>query len=163
MTPGRCFKYPNPALTPQHVFPIIKSTNPNYDFEDDIPDNNHDHHIINIEDLPSASSVLAILPPKAQQTHVIYTKIQKLSRLHNVPYGFFNRTTWRPQSDPPFPVIGLPRSRWDKNQFAVSTGSKPVWVDLVVNNLDEGAHPFHLVREYVNTYIHQDYLLQEYI
>lgn len=29
--------------------------------------------------------------------------------------------------------------------MAVSTGQEGGWVDLVVNNLDEGAHPFHLV------------------
>jgi hypothetical protein len=41
------------------------------------------------------------MPPKAQQTHVVYTKVEKLSRLMNIPHGFFNRTTWEAQSDPP--------------------------------------------------------------
>ncbi|KKA24127.1 Ferro-O2-oxidoreductase [Rasamsonia emersonii CBS 393.64] len=147
-----CFKYPNPALTPRHVFPIIKqSINPTAEgfFTKELEsEKQNPTQIIDITKIPSASSVLAVLPPKAQQTHVVYTKIEKLSRLHNVPYGFFNRTTWRPQSDPPVPLIGLAREKWDENQFAVSvsrTGrEEPVWVDLVVNNLDEGAHPFHL-------------------
>lgn len=75
----------------------------------------------------------------------MYTKIEKLARLHNVPNGFFNRTSWRPQADPLAPLITLPRQKWDRNQLAVVTGPKPEWVDFIVNNLDEGPHPFHLV------------------
>lgn len=100
---------------------------------------------INLEDVPSAPSILQNLPPKAQQTHVVYTKIQKMARNHNIPEGYFNQTTWKPQSDPPAPLAGLPRERWDSNQLALSTGPEAAWVDFVVNNLDEGPHPFHLV------------------
>lgn len=75
----------------------------------------------------------------------MYTKIQELSKNHNVPYAFFNRTSWKPQSNPSTPLLYLPRDEWDENQLSISTGLDPVWVDLVVNNLDEGAHPFHLV------------------
>jgi hypothetical protein len=108
----------------------------------DLDDNRH----INIEKVPSASSVRAVIPPKAQQTHLVYTKVEKLSRLANIPHGFFNRTTWKLQSDPPYPLAGLARKQWDKHQLTVATGPEPEWVDLVINNLDEGAHPFHLVR-----------------
>jgi hypothetical protein len=108
-------------------------------------DSDNDRHI-NIEKVPSASSVRAMIPPKAQQTHLVYTKVEKLSRLANIPHGFFNRTTWKAQSDPPYPLAGLARKQWDKHQLTVATGPEPVWVDLVINNLDEGAHPFHLVR-----------------
>lgn len=128
-------------MNPTQTFPIneIKQK-----FEKTpIPDERAHH--VDIEKVSSASSVLAALPPKAQQTHVVYTKIEKLAKNHNVPYGFFNRTSWRPQSDPPAPLIALPRQKWDKNQLAISTGPEPIWVDLVVNNLDEGPHPFHLV------------------
>ena len=33
-----------------------------------------------------------------------------------------------------------------KAQLSISTGPDPVRADLIVNNLDEGLHPFHLVR-----------------
>lgn len=105
-----------------------------------------DNQQINIEKIPSASSVRAVIPPKAQETHLVYTKVEKLSRLANIPHGFFNRTTWKKQSDPPYPLAGLARKQWDKNQLSIATGPEPIWVDLVINNLDEGAHPFHLVR-----------------
>lgn len=99
-----------------------------------------------MEQIPSAASILRDLPEKADQKHVVYTKIQKKSMNHNIPQGFFNQTVWKPQQSPRAPLISLPRSQWDNNQLAISTGPEPMWVDLVVNNLDEGPHPFHLVR-----------------
>lgn len=85
---------------------------------------------------------------------MVYTKIEKLSINHNVPYGFFNRTSWGPQIDTP--LIDIPREKWDKNQLVLSTGpttsrrlssdqDKDLWIDLVVNNLDDSGHPFHMV------------------
>ena len=58
-----------------------------------------------------------------------------------------NRTSWSPQSYPPFPLLSLPRSQWDKNQlipYIPFTPSSPLWIDIIINNLDDGAHPFHL-------------------
>jgi len=45
--------------------------------------------------------------------------------------GFMNRTSWSPQS-----WIPLPTSIAGSNLFT--------WVDIIINNLDDGAHPFHL-------------------
>lgn len=103
-------------------------------------------HHLDIQEVPSAPSIIQAIPPTAQQTHVVYTKIQKMARHSNKPFGYFNQTTWRQQQDPPVPLTYLPRSKWDKNQLAISTGSTPTWIDFVINNLDEGSHPFHLVR-----------------
>ncbi|KAJ9209949.1 CAZyme family AA1 [Paecilomyces variotii] len=145
-----CFKYPNPALTPSHTFPIyynsasIPISNINSQPPPPPPSTPNDSSHIDIERASSASSILASLPSKAQQTHVVYTKVEKLARLSNVPYGFFNRTTWKPQADPPTPLISLPRQQWDRNQLAVVTGPEPEWVDFIVNNLDDSSHPFHL-------------------
>jgi hypothetical protein len=36
-----------------------------------------------------------LIPPIAQQTHVAYTKIQKMARHSNKPFGYFNQTTWK--------------------------------------------------------------------
>ncbi|KAJ5088689.1 hypothetical protein N7456_012305 [Penicillium angulare] len=139
-----CFKYSNPALTPTQTFPIKYGA----------ASVNRDSHLllpslqvrvnINLDETPSSRSALRDLSAKAEQAHVVYTKIQKMARNHNSPLGFFNQTSWSPQQDPHVPLIGLPRTKWDANQFAITTGSDPVWVDLVVNNLDEGSHPFHL-------------------
>lgn len=76
---------------------------------------------------------------------MVYTLLSKLSSNNYVPFAFFNHTSWRPQADPPLPLISLQRENWDKNQFIIKTSSRASWVDLVVNNLDEGPHPFHIV------------------
>ena len=61
----------------------------------------------------------------------------------NKPLGFVNHTVWQPQSPP---LLSLNRSSWDENQFVpfIGSGSKPTKVKLVINNLDDGSHPFHL-------------------
>jgi hypothetical protein len=87
------------------------------------------------------------LPPSADLALVIYTTTLKLSRLSNIPHGFMNKTSFKPQSSPPCPLISLPRSQWDLHQFAPfisSSFTSPKWIDLVINNLDDGGHPFHL-------------------
>lgn len=86
----------------------------------------------------------------ANHTVLLYTKMEILARLGNVPVGFINRTTWAAQSSPPEPLVDLDRVDWDKNQLVpwipISRDqSSPSWVDIVVNNLDEKGHPFHLV------------------
>ncbi|CAG8005243.1 unnamed protein product [Penicillium salamii] len=136
-----CFKYANPALTPNQSFPLDSRSRslPTAATESEVK-----VHHLDIQEVPSSSSIIQAIPPTAQQTHVVYTKIQKMARHSNKPFGYFNQTTWRPQQDPPFPLTYLPRSKWDKNQLAISTGSIPAWIDLVINNLDEGSHPFHL-------------------
>ncbi|KGO38739.1 Multicopper oxidase, type 3 [Penicillium expansum] len=131
------FNYANPALTPDQTFPI------NYR-SDAVEGPPIEAHHLNIGEAPSAPSILSSIPPTAQQTHVVYTKIQKMARYSNKPFGYFNQTTWKPQQDPPIPLASIPRTRWDANQFAITTGPEPTWIDLVVNNLDDGSHPFHM-------------------
>ncbi|RHZ59047.1 uncharacterized protein CDV56_108430 [Aspergillus thermomutatus] len=134
-------RYLNPALSAEQTFLITtdKTTSPQADSSNSKP-----YPKLNLETIPSSQTILSSLPKHANQTHVVYTKIQKLSKNHNVPYAYFNRTSWKPQSNPPSPLLYLPRDKWDENQLSIATGPDPVWVDLVVNNLDEGAHPFHL-------------------
>jgi FtsP/CotA-like multicopper oxidase with cupredoxin domain len=98
---------------------------------------------------PSAdmNDTTSIIPQEADQTILLYTKTQKLAKYSNHPMGFMNRTSWSPQSSPALPLISLPRSSWDANQlipFIPLPSSTPLWVDLIINNLDDGAHPFHL-------------------
>ncbi|KAJ5625031.1 multicopper oxidase-domain-containing protein [Penicillium lagena] len=141
-----CFKYINPALTPEQTFLINylpSSSSPESEAKGKKSEPTI-RNTINLDDIPSSPSVLKNLPPKAQETHVVYTKIQKMARNSNMPFGYFNHTSWRTQQDPRVPLIALPRSQWDENQFSITTGKETQWVDLVVNNLDEGPHPFHL-------------------
>lgn len=143
------FKYPNPALGSQGVqrFPIdllppTASSIPTYISTIDVTES------IDLNLVTAPSSIR--LPEKADMTFVLYTATQKLSHLHNVPHGFMNETTWSPQGNPQLPLISLAREQWDANQFVPKidrskfSGTNGPWVDLVINNLDDGGHPFHL-------------------
>jgi hypothetical protein len=79
---------------------------------------------------------------------MIYTAIEILNRLKQIPHGFINHTTWVPQS---LPLVSLDREIWDAHQLVPWTGSEPVWVELTINNLDSNGHPFHLVRLSLHT------------
>lgn len=143
------FKYPNPALTDSQSFPIqfhgTKSTGI------------HVSHLAeDFFDLRTANSPIARNehpPTKANMTMVLYTTTVKLAHLSNVPHGFINQTSWKPQASPTGHLLSLPRSQWDTNQFvphipvvreSAADNASPLWIDLVINNLDDGSHPFHL-------------------
>ncbi|KAH8434239.1 uncharacterized protein LDX57_011877 [Aspergillus melleus] len=150
-----CFNLPNLALTPTQTF--LTSSLDERDHYHPRPRprilTSADVPPLDISRIPSSQEALFHLYTSrgvSPQTHVVYTKVEKLSIKHNIPYGFFNRTSWAPQRDPPLPLSLLPKEKWDENQFSITTTSvndsnaDSVWVDLVVNNLDEGGHPFHL-------------------
>ncbi|KAF2499368.1 hypothetical protein BU16DRAFT_614808 [Lophium mytilinum] len=138
------FRYPNLALAATHIYPVIISTDsqtetanrPSQRVKPTI-----DIQLLKSTHLPTA------LPLTGDHTLVVYTTTLKLSRLSNIPHGFMNHTSHKPQSSPPFPLLSLPRSQWDSNQFVPflpSTPEHPQTIDLVINNLDDGGHPFHL-------------------
>jgi FtsP/CotA-like multicopper oxidase with cupredoxin domain len=148
------FKYPNHALRPDQSFPVFQSTGSasSTNNDDDLNETpirlDADAHF----DLALASAKASTefrelsvqLPPTAEQTILLYTKTQKLSINANHPQGYMNRTSWIPQSPA---LISLPRSSWDGNQlipFIPTNVSDPIWVDIILNNLDDGSHPFHL-------------------
>ncbi|KAG4438160.1 hypothetical protein IFR05_006371 [Cadophora sp. M221] len=136
------FKYPNQALRQNQTFPVFGShAKP----DDDLPQQISFNHFY----LSTARSAPTpdTLPATAHQTILLYAKTQKLSISNNHPTGFMNRTTWSPQSNPSLPLISLPRSQWDDNQLIPHIPTSPsseTWIDIIINNLDDGAHPFHL-------------------
>lgn len=141
----------NKALAPTHNFPISFLPNPRnirrgHPFRASQFSGGEGY--FNISSASGRDLPPDLLPAVADQTILIYTKIEVLARLGNVPRGFMNRTTW-PQASHKKPLIELSRSEWDKNQLVPWVGidgnSRARWVDIVVNNLDERGHPFHLV------------------
>ncbi|KAH7400450.1 multicopper oxidase family protein [Cadophora sp. MPI-SDFR-AT-0126] len=136
------FKYPNQALRQNQSFPV-------FDFvptsNKDLPMESSSNHF----DLATAHGAprSGTIPPTAHQTLLLYAKTQKLSISNNHPSGFMNRTTWSPQSNPALPLISLPHAEWDENQlipYIPLSLESETWVDIIINNLDDGAHPFHL-------------------
>jgi hypothetical protein len=104
-----------------------------------------------LETADSSVDLSRILPLEVQTTILFYVKTQKLSRFNNEPRGFINHTSWAPQRPP---LLSIPRLQWDKNQLVPyiaippavkdDNGYATAWVDIVINNLDDGSHPFHL-------------------
>lgn len=135
------FKYPNLALKDVQSIPIdIQSTNVSTSFR---PTALQAARRISLQLLVAAHP--PELPEEADMTIVVYAATQKLAHLHNKPYGFINNTSWKPQSPP---LIDAPRKTWDRNQLIadIASGSNAggPWIDLVINNLDDDGHPFHL-------------------
>jgi FtsP/CotA-like multicopper oxidase with cupredoxin domain len=142
------FRTPNLALSTSQSFPIRIS--------DLKPDTNGPDEPVHF-DLGEVQShgITERMPPRlTDATFVLYTTTLKLARLSNVPRGFMNHTTWEPQSPP---LISIPRSQYDSHQLVpnISITSPPSWVDIVLNNLDEDNHPFHL-------HGHDAYILQTF-
>ncbi|PVH75797.1 multicopper oxidase [Cadophora sp. DSE1049] len=136
------FRYPNQALRQNQSFPVFDSDTVSDQDLSLEPSSNH-FDLATAHGAPSSDTI----PPTAHQTILLYAKTQKLSISNNHPTGFMNRTTWSPQSNPAQPLISLPRSEWDENQLIPHIPLSPdfeTWVDIIINNLDDGAHPFHL-------------------
>ncbi|KAF7196718.1 Iron transport multicopper oxidase fetC [Pseudocercospora fuligena] len=137
------FKYENPALTLTHTFPLhwngrFRKRQARRELKSIVVER------FDTQTATSAEDQSAVLPPAAQHTVLLYAVTQKLARLDNEPRGFINQTTWRPQSPS---LNALARSKWDDNQFVPHipyNKHSPVWVDIILNNLDEDWHPFHL-------------------
>ncbi|PSR82485.1 multicopper oxidase-domain-containing protein [Coniella lustricola] len=79
--------------------------------------------------------------PEPEVKLVIYSAVEILNHLNNIPTGFINRTHWSQQEEP---LLSLERSEWDDHQLVPWTAAQPKWVELVINNLDSTGHPFHL-------------------
>ncbi|TVY24202.1 Oxidoreductase [Lachnellula hyalina] len=141
------FKYPNPAMRPNQSFPLVSSAQVSSEEIKMHEIEQRMHFDLATATAPETHDYGDHLEEVAEQTILLYTKTQKLAKLSNHPTGFINRTSWAPQTSPPFPLLSLPRNQWDANQLVPwipSSAESPSWVEIIVNNLDDGAHPFHL-------------------
>ncbi|CAG1980275.1 unnamed protein product [Fusarium graminearum] len=134
------FGYPNEVLNPVQDFPI-------FDHGNKIPSRknqeSNETQVLDPQNLKAAAKIVDI-PSVADHTILLYAKIEKLAHMDYEPVGFINHTSWKPQYPP---LISQNRSSWDDNQlipFITTSREKPTRVDIIINNLDDGAHPFHL-------------------
>ncbi|RMZ86630.1 hypothetical protein DV736_g6142, partial [Chaetothyriales sp. CBS 134916] len=144
------FKYPNPALNSIQAFPVKATLDSRSHRHISKPDMEY----YNLQAATSKSSLFAASWLEEPLKFVIYTTTLKLAKHHYIPMGFINHTSWAPQETPPKPLISLPREQFDRNQLSpniplfMNDGERPEssqgWVELVINNLDDGGHPFHL-------------------
>jgi FtsP/CotA-like multicopper oxidase with cupredoxin domain len=143
------FRVPNLALSTSQTFPVHI-----LDLKSDDNGPREPLHFDLREVRSQGFRGTKLLPTLAKHTFVLYTTTLKLARLSNVPHGFMNHTTWEPQSPP---LISIPRSEYNSHQLvpSIPISSPPAWVDVVLNNLDDDNHPFHL-------HGHDTYILQTY-
>lgn len=123
------FKYPNSALTSIQQFPV-RAEPP--------------RKVLPAPAAISSPPKTPDIPATADVTILLYSATQILSHLDNVPHGFLNHTSWKPA---PTALIATNRTDWDTNQlvpFVPCVSNRHLWVDIVLNNLDEDSHPFHL-------------------
>lgn len=129
------FKYANPALSTVHEFLIQP------EFTNISPRSRRRQ----TESSPAQTDFQGqSVAHGVNKTIVLYSKTLKLSHLANVPHGFINHTSWTP---PKSPLISTDRAQWDDDQLVPQipyNASQPLWVDIVLNNLDEDSHSWHL-------------------
>ncbi|KAM0668557.1 hypothetical protein ACQRIU_002119 [Beauveria bassiana] len=92
------------------------------------------------------------------ETAVYYTTIKNRATHENRPAGLFNHSSWIVKDAFAPPLLAVDEGRWADlakepsplQNFTVSAfetsaaGAPTRWMDLVVNNLDDKGHPFHL-------------------
>ncbi|KAJ6442213.1 Multicopper oxidase family protein [Purpureocillium lavendulum] len=134
--------FPNAALNPNQTFHALPAGNVTLQEGATVLQMDKDHR--DLTTLTATSSRTTAMPARAQETVLLYLKTQKLSHFGNKPLGFVNHTTWQVQTPA---LLSLNRTSWDDHQllpFVAFKPNEPVTVDLVINNLDDGAHPIHL-------------------
>lgn len=100
----------------------------------------------NLEDVVGPKLTAASTPESPRETLLLYTKIEILAQYKHIPKGFINRTTWDPSKFGSQPLLAQDRSVWnDKAYVPVVRAGPDKWVDIVLNNMDDKGHPFHLV------------------
>ncbi|KAK8050406.1 ferro-O2-oxidoreductase [Apiospora phragmitis] len=154
------FKHPNPSLQPNQSFPLRRHHHhrgqQHHPSESNAivraaPPDLAPSPFLDLATVSAERAATQTMPATAQHTILLYVKTQKLSRYNNEPKGFINHTAWRAQTPP---LLSLPRAEWDRHQLVPfipvhnnnksSSSSNTAWTNIVINNLDDGAHPFHL-------------------
>ncbi|KAI8801782.1 ferro-O2-oxidoreductase [Cladochytrium replicatum] len=130
------FRFANPSLQINQTFPMFSQAIPS-------PQTNPDKRHF---DLSKARTIKPLtIPDTATETLILYARTERLAINENILTAGINRTTFVPQTPP---LLDVPRSQWNPHQFVPhirsSNATHHVWVDLVINNLDDGAHPFHM-------------------
>ncbi len=101
-----------------------------------------DEEIIELDNVNGSIIAPSTMQEQPSQVILVYTRIELLAHLGNAPKGYINRTYWEPQQ---VPLIEGNRTSWDEHQLVPSVPVSNGWVDIVINNVDEKGHPFHLV------------------
>ncbi|KZS93824.1 hypothetical protein SISNIDRAFT_410823 [Sistotremastrum niveocremeum HHB9708] len=110
------------------------------------------HNQASIAELPFSPEILSplipVVVPEPDVTYTLFVNSMRKDRLGGIPYGYVNQTSWKP--DPWNPLIladaeNIAKDEIRQDQLVVTTDRRDVKVvELIINNIDEGPHPFHL-------------------
>lgn len=145
----------NFALTRIQTFPLVWTrSNPQKQSKPRKVDLQFDLKDAQGLELPSTS---AIHNPAAE-TALLYTTLGLRTIVGNQPIGEVNHTSWLIANPQAKPLLALEPESWagvtkqpSKVQkfhvphFKASSSNEERWMDLVVNNVDDKGHPFHVV------------------
>ena len=146
-------RFPNLALTPTQAFPIRPSVNK--DIQEGSKSRlagNHQENSPGVRKLDlqtlAGSKIFPInMPTMADSTFVLYSTVSYLAINDNRPRGYINNTAWPLEQSNGLPLLatGLHRTGWPSNsKHFIPAVHNAEWIDVVLNNLDDKGHPFHL-------------------
>lgn len=145
----------NPALDPVQSFPIswpVSESESSRDKRDDgTIAKQFDLHDAQGESLQASSPVHT----KPDNLAVLYASLSIRSINNNHPTGDVNHTAWVLADPNAKPMLALDRADWGNvtkqpspiQLFKVPYFEDGGWMDLVINNMDDRGHPFHMVSE----------------
>lgn len=158
---NRALKFKNFALTHVQAFPLAWEETPGRKdvYDSTKVDNTPTIHF----DISNARGPrLNGLSKVASEVAVFYTRIEILAFHGNAPLGVVNHSSWFVEDPNAIPLLGKDREEWRKTVTPPTVfGDMEIqrdvpwyrehgeeeWMDIVVNNLDEKGHPFHLVSQ----------------
>ncbi|KAH8696228.1 multicopper oxidase-domain-containing protein [Talaromyces proteolyticus] len=153
---GENMQIENYALTRIQSFPLVWNERPMGTSwrETKVKPSPTSHILLSeVSGLPATSS--SNFPEKPMETSVLYTAMQIRSSFHNRPVGIVNHTSWMIEDPKGKPLLALDPKDWAKATKQPSSiqslhvpwyqqSGDNRWIDLVLNNMDDKGHPFHL-------------------
>lgn len=144
----------NLALTRKQIFPLkwTQSTKTDYAREDS-------RETVDVYDIHNAEGSLmpeiSAIHQKPAETALLYTSLSINSFKNDEPWGELNHTSWVWKNAAAKPLLAMDRDAWENNTEQANPlrsfnvpwyeAGEERWIDLVVNNIDDKGHPFHLV------------------
>ncbi|KAK4508801.1 hypothetical protein PRZ48_002540 [Zasmidium cellare] len=142
-------QFPNMALTPTQQFSIAPPmANERAVLHEEATVRSISPHVpwIDLSNVNGSAIAFGELSGQsADDTILLYASISYLTQYEYRPKGFINHTSWSLSNSSGSPLLSLDRAAWptDPEPLVVKAG-RSEWVDLVINNIDDKGHPFHL-------------------
>jgi hypothetical protein len=150
-------KIENLALTRIQSFPLIWKER---EIDNSLPESRESPNATSNFLLSEASGLPqwpgSDLTERSIEKAVLYTAMQIRSSFHNRPVGIVNHSSWMIPDSRAKPLLALDPEEWSKatkQPSSIQTLQVPWyqktgedrWIELVLNNMDDTGHPFHLV------------------